>query len=210
MEYTNQKSVSDILKIIFSPTLLLLGLIGNIISIVIFSQKSMQKHTTFRYLSLLSVVDICALYVGFSQILFSVYFDIDIRLISEASCKIQSFLVYFFTHFSSILLTTMSIDRTISITLKLNNYSTPRTAVKFFILIGIVIFVFDSHLLFYTHLYEIKLPMDVHNDSADYLNECLSNLAGNNCTIRTNFTIKTCYAYINSSYFHWLVKYFPW
>lgn len=216
MDYeTNEKSTSDLLKKIFSPAVLLLGIIGNIISIVIFNQKSMRKHTTFRYLTLLSLVDICALYTGFSHIFFSVYFDIDIRLISETSCKIQSFLVYFFTHFSSILLTTMSIDRTISISVKLKSYSTPQTALKIFFLIGITIFVIDCHFLLFTHFYEFKLPTRDDLNFTEYVDEQMDYLSDSvvNFTEPINskpFTIKTCYAYLNSRYFHWLVNYFPW
>ena len=60
-----------------------------------------------------------------------VYFQVDIRLINEFSCKMHSFLVYFFTHCSSMLLASMSIDRTIAITIKqAKKFSTPQTAHK--------------------------------------------------------------------------------
>ena len=159
----DEKYYSDLLKKIFSPGLLILGLIGNITSLIIFSQKSMKKYTTFRYLFLLSIIDICSLYTGCSQIMLDVYFEIDIRLINEFSCKVQSFLVYFFTHLSSMLLAIMSIDRTITITFKLRTFSTPKTAVKLFLLISLVIFITDSHFLLFTHLYTLEIP--IGNDS---------------------------------------------
>ncbi len=102
---------SLILKKVFTPLLLSIGLIGNIFSILIFNKKSMKKYTTFCYLKLISIIDIFALVIGCGHILFNVYFEIDLRLINEVSCKIQSFMVYFFTHFSSMLLASMSIDR---------------------------------------------------------------------------------------------------
>ena len=108
---TYEKDTSDLLKKVFTPFLLVFGLLGNTMSIIIFSNKSMRKFTTFRYLKLISIVDIFCLLTGCLHIMLNVYFGIDFRLINELTCKIQSFLVYFFTHFSSMLLAVMSIDR---------------------------------------------------------------------------------------------------
>ena len=128
---SDDKTASDLIKKIFTPILLSLGLVGNIISIIIFIRESMKKYTTFRYLTLLSVLDLCVLYTGCGQILLDVYFKIDIRLLNEFTCKMHSFLVYFFTHFSSMLLASMSIDRTIAISIKKGKtFSTPKTAHK--------------------------------------------------------------------------------
>lgn len=107
----SEKETSDLIKKLVTPFLLVLGLTGNTISIIIFSCKSMKNYTTFRFLTLISILDICCLYTGCTQIMISVYYGIDFRLLNEVSCKIQSFLVYFFTHFSSMLLAAMSIDR---------------------------------------------------------------------------------------------------
>jgi hypothetical protein len=115
MDLTEEQNISYLLKKIFTPLLLIVGLIGNSFSIVIFNRKCMRKYTTFRYLKLLSIIDICCLYIGCGQIMFEVYFDIDLRLINQFTCKTQSFLVYFFTHFSSMLLAAMSIDRYICV-----------------------------------------------------------------------------------------------
>ena len=231
---TEQKQTSDVLKKIFSPAFLCLGLIGNIISIVIFNQKSMKKYTTFRYLTLLSIIDICALYIGFAHIMLNVYFDVDIRLINEASCKIQSFLVYFFTHFSSALLAVMSIDRTISITFKLKKFSTPKTALKHFFTIGTIIFFIDLHFLLFTHLYDLEIPAQNHSDTqdsdflklnsscnskiptffahtSDYIDDQMNSNCSRGSAYKLNeLTIKICYAYLNTYYFHYLANYFPW
>ena len=100
----DNNEASDLLNKIFTPLLLCLGTFGNIISIKIFCKNSMKKYTTFRYLTLLSVIDLCTLYTGCGQIFLNVFFGIDVRSINHFTCKIQSFLVYFFTHFSSVLL----------------------------------------------------------------------------------------------------------
>ena len=86
--YLKDKQASDLIKKIFTPILLCLGLYGNTMSMVIFNKDSMKKHSTFRYLTLLSILDLCVLYTGCGQILLDVYFEIDIRSLNELSCKV--------------------------------------------------------------------------------------------------------------------------
>jgi len=145
--YFSDKQASDLIKKIFTPILLCLGLFGNTMSMVIFNKDSLKKHSTFRYLTLLSILDLCVLFSGCGQILLDVYFEIDIRSLNELSCKVvfsyfffhkilssyfksfiffkmHSFLVYFFTHFSSMLLAIMSIDRAFAILSKKGEFFT--------------------------------------------------------------------------------------
>ena len=212
----DQKHVSDLLKMFFSPMLLLFGLAGNIISIAIFRASSMKKHATFRYLTLLSIIDVCSLYIGCTQITLEVYFGVNVRLLSELSCRVHSFLVYFFTHFSSILLACMSIDRTVAIMLKTKKISTPQTAVKIFFILSFIIFAMNLHFLVFTHLYEIDL-FDEDNSATISLVEPKVNVSvsanmqssGSQLNI-THLTLKVCYAYLNTNYFSYLATYFPW
>ena len=69
---TENKVLSDIFKKIFMPALLFIGTFGNIISIIIFSKKSMKEYSTFQYLTLLSIVDSFVLFTGCSQIILEV------------------------------------------------------------------------------------------------------------------------------------------
>ena len=200
----DEKYLSDVLKKIFTPILLSLGLIGNITSITIFRKKSMKNFTTFRYLTLLSFLDICSLYIGCAQIMLDVYFDIDFRLINEVSCRIQSFLVYFFTHFSSMLLACMSIDRTVAISFKSAKASTPKSAVNTFFVLGTILLVINFHFLIFTHLFDYNIILQTENDTSDYIK-----INRTNQTIGFK-TVKICYAYIDTKYFDFLVNYFPW
>ena len=213
----DQKHVSDLLKMFFSPILLLFGLIGNIISIVIFRASSMKKHATFRYLTLLSIVDVCTLYIGCTQIALEVYFGVNVRLISELSCRVHSFLVYFFTHFSSILLACMSIDRTVAILLRTKKISTPQTAVKIFFILSFVIFAMNLHFLVFTHLYEIDLFDEDYSATFSLIEQSKANASIDADTLNdnsprniTHLTLKVCYAYLNTNYFLYLATYFPW
>lgn len=192
----DDKEKSDLLKKIFTPILIILGTFGNLISIKIFSKEPMKKYSTFRFLILISFIDICSLYTGCGQIFLEVYFSFDLRSVNDTFCKLNSFVVYFFTHYSSMLLAAMSIDRTIF--LSKNNQAavtSTRTTNKIFILLGIILALVNSHFLFFTQLNEYDVP------SKDVLTTPNSN---------ESQTIKLCYGEINSVYFYYISTIFPW
>ena len=211
-EYFTDKQASDMLKKIFTPILLSLGLFGNIISMIIFNKPSMKKHSTFRYLTLLSVLDLSVLYTGCGQILLDVFFQIDVRSFSQITCKMHSFLVYFFTHFSSMLLAIMSIDRTVAILSKKGNkLSTPESALRIFYILGSIIAFINAHFLIHINLYEYDVPLIDQNSTmffGSHLNPTIiSTTLQNNETI---IKIRFCYSQLNSTYFEYITEYFPW
>ena len=110
-----EKELCDTLKRIFTPVLLALGFVGNLMSIRIFSKAHMRSQTTFRYLTYLSLFDLAILYMGYGQTMLQVYARVDIRLLSHFMCKFHSFLVYVLSQSSSMILVCMSVDRTVSI-----------------------------------------------------------------------------------------------
>lgn len=169
MNRPDEKETSDLLKKIFTPTLLALGIIGNILSILIFSKRSLRKYTTFRYLTYLSIFDLCTLVTGYGHTLFHVYFNIDIRLVNEFSCKVHSFLVYFFTQSSSMILIFMSIDRTIVITTKFGSkISTVKTTQKLLIFLIVSVTLINFHFIVFAHLIDIPIYVVQKSDMANY------------------------------------------
>lgn len=185
------KQLSDLLKKIFIPILLFTGLFGNAISIMIFNKKSMKKYSTFQYLTLLSILDLCVLYTGCSQILLEVYYDVDIRLQNQFFCKIHSFLVYFFTHYSSMLMALMSIDRTLAIlSIGMTKFNSNfRTPFKLFIILGFCIALINCHFILFTKLNYQLIEHNITNSSMN---------------------MKFCYGSINSAYFVFLTDVYPW
>ena len=115
MASKQEKELSDALKRVLTPSLLLLGVTGNLMSIRIFTRSSLHRQTTFRYLTYLSLFDLLALVCGYGQTMIQVYTSVDIRLLSDVMCKAHSFLVYVFSQSSSLVLVSMSVDRTLLI-----------------------------------------------------------------------------------------------
>ena len=112
----DEKELCDLLKKILAPILLVLGITGNLISIYIFStNKSMRRQITFRYLIYLSILDLLELTFGYGHTAILVYTNVDVRLVNNFLCKAHSFLVYFLSHSSSLVLVYMSVDRELCI-----------------------------------------------------------------------------------------------
>jgi len=208
---SEEKELSDTLKRIFTPLLLSLGFMGNLISIIIFLKPSMRRHTTFRYLTFLSVFDLFALLTGYGQIFFIVYFKVGLRLISSLTCKVHSFLVYFFTHSPTIVLALMSIDRALVITTQsdsVSKLSTPQLVNKFILIASILVALVNSHFLVFTQLVEFS---SVNSTDGSLLNDSYSALhsaqPNHNVTV---FHHKLCYAQPETDYYYFLIDYFPW
>ena len=110
-------SAADLVWIICSPILIVVGTVTNVLSIIVLTRKQMRKHTTMFYLTVLSVGDICVLFFGLFRIWTRVLLDIDYRNISEFMCKMQAFLSYFLLQFTSWTLVAVTVDRYISVCL---------------------------------------------------------------------------------------------
>jgi hypothetical protein len=93
--------------------MIIFGIFGNILNFIVFSRRSMRTTSTFRFLFYLTFADFLVLIVCSSDTLLSYGFEIEIRLYSLVVCRVHTFLTYFLTHLSSIILMVVSIERAI-------------------------------------------------------------------------------------------------
>ena len=110
--YAEYKAAQSIWKIV-SPILLVLGTLGNILSIIVLCRKNVRKSTTSVYLTVLAISDIMFLYSGLLRQWILATFDVDIRKTSEFVCKVNFFLVYYFADLSAWLLTALTFERVV-------------------------------------------------------------------------------------------------
>ena len=75
---------------ILSPMLLLVGILGNCVSFVVWSRKRMRVTNSSVYLRILAVVDTCVLLIATLRELISHTTDVDIQEINDISCRIHS------------------------------------------------------------------------------------------------------------------------
>ena len=100
-------------KIIMLIIILSIGIIGNVLNMIVFSQKKMRQETTFRFLLYLSIFDILVLIFGIKDLLIKQLYDFDPKSISNFVCKVDSFLNYSLTHIANFILTAVSLHRAI-------------------------------------------------------------------------------------------------
>ncbi|CAF1220002.1 unnamed protein product [Rotaria sp. Silwood1] len=135
----------------FALICLFIGSIGNSLSFIVFTQKQLRTHSTFRYLAYLSIVDLIVLYLGLGNIILRDYFLFDIREQNLFLCKFHTFLTYVTTHLSSWILTIVSIDRAIACTVvQLNKrFCRAKSADRIFLTMCLTILLLNSHILLF-------------------------------------------------------------
>ena len=91
---------------------ILFGTIGNLLTLLVLCKQRMRKHSTFTYLTILSLCDTLVLYFGLFRdyLVYKYKYDIDGDLI----CKFHVFFFYFVLHMASWLLVAVNIDRLIA------------------------------------------------------------------------------------------------
>ena len=155
----------------FAFICLFIGSIGNSLSFIVFTQKQLRTHSTFRYLAYLSVIDLIVLYLGLGNLILRDYFLFDLREHNLFLCKFHTFLTYVTTHLSSWILTVVSIDRAIACTyVQLNKrFCRPKSADRIFLFMCIIISLINSHILLFmgskqTIIYSSINNITIHKD----------------------------------------------
>jgi hypothetical protein len=100
----------------FTPIILVVGFIGNLLSFYVFTRPGIRDFSVFRILAYLSIVDFFYLIVGCSHLIGISYFDYDFRNYSDLVCAFHSFLTLFLSHSSSNILALVSVHRCVTLT----------------------------------------------------------------------------------------------
>jgi hypothetical protein len=151
MEYFHPK-FPRFLNIVF----LVIGNFGNILSLIVFLSKSMRNNSVFTYFAVLSIVDFFVITLGLGDAILLSYFKIVVRNESIISCRLHTFLTYVFTHLSSFILASVSIDRAIALnSINLSRiYCKTQTAYKVILINIAIVVIINCHSLFFMGTYE--------------------------------------------------------
>ena len=134
--------------ILCSPVIIVIGTVGNSLSIATLSRKDMRNLTSAFYFIVLAIADLLALYVGFiPQFLKTFTGCHPIRDLSQVTCKVHIFLVYFLGQFSSWILVSVAAERFISVwfPLKSKHYCSRKIALIALCVIAACLMIADSH-----------------------------------------------------------------
>ncbi|WAR24765.1 NMUR1-like protein, partial [Mya arenaria] len=139
----------NILKTI-PPILLTFGTIGNLLTILVLSRKRSRFSSTATYLAALAVSDLLVLYSGLLRQWMKYMYDVDIRQLTVAGCKVNIFLVYFSTQCSSWLLVAVTCERFIGVWLphRVKQGCTQRTALLVIGVIVVCITLLNAHFFY--------------------------------------------------------------
>lgn len=160
----------------FALICLFIGSIGNSLSFIVFSQKQLRTHSTFRYLAYLSIVDLIVLYIGLGQLIIRDFFHIDIREQNLLLCKFHTFFTYVATHLSSWILTIVSIDRAVACTVvQLNKrFCRPKSADRIFLFMCGTIVLINIHILLFMGSKKVEIYHPIRNESISILRDVIS------------------------------------
>ena len=139
-----------------SISLLLIGTFGNLLSFAIFTKGILRKSSTFRYLALLSLMDLLVLYSGLLDLFLIIENNgqFSIRMLHPITCRLHTFITYWSQHSSSWILSFISVDRAIATNcIKFaRKFCTPRSADYIVGLILSLIALLNCHELIFLRL----------------------------------------------------------
>ena len=96
-------------KILFA-SVIVFGLIGNFLSILIYSKANIRKSLTFQLLLGLSMTDFVILLLCGIESSIEHQFEFDLRTFSLIACKFDTFLAYFLTQTRNFLSMAITIE----------------------------------------------------------------------------------------------------
>ncbi|OWF43784.1 growth hormone secretagogue receptor type 1-like [Mizuhopecten yessoensis] len=96
---------------VLSPLLFIVGIFGNTLSVIVLRRMRFWKKPSLFFLVPLAFTDTTVLCVGLSRYWVREMFDFDLRLISQAGCKINFFVLYISMQFSSWILVCFTFER---------------------------------------------------------------------------------------------------
>ncbi|KAK7116866.1 hypothetical protein V1264_002472 [Littorina saxatilis] len=148
MDYLNRTSLK--LWYVCPPILLVVGTLGNGMSIAVLSRKAMRRSNAAIYLIVLSVVDILVLYTGLLRQWLRFYYDFDVRNLGPFSCKIHTWLVYFTLDMSVWVLVALTFERLVSVYLphRVKKHCTSVTSFLTLGVIAVALLSVNSHFLY--------------------------------------------------------------
>ena len=143
---------------IYPILFMLVGTVGNLLSVYVVLRSKLRRHSTFIYLAFLSIIDLIVLYTFCVNFILHAWFNIDLQQVSLIACKIFSFSIYFFPQTSAWILTAVSLDRVFALTRGVRK--TRKIRLTYFILFSIfsILFLLNVQFFFYENTYRVSEP----------------------------------------------------
>ena len=93
------------------PFLIAFGTVGNCLSLIVLTRRSIRKSTTALFLTCLTISDLLVLFTGLLRHWLINLLEFDIRRVSEVVCKLHMWLVYSSLDFSAWMFILLTLER---------------------------------------------------------------------------------------------------
>ncbi|CAF0801448.1 unnamed protein product [Adineta steineri] len=151
--------------------LLIVGTFGNILSFIIFSHGTLRKSSTFRYLALVSLMDLLVLYSGLLDLFLTIEYDgtFSLRNVHPITCRLHTFITYWSQHSSSWILSMISVDRAVATNCIqfARKFCTPRSADYIVACILVIIALLNCHELMFLRIQDTD-PIELTTNTDQY------------------------------------------
>ena len=157
----------------FYLTSISFGLIGNLLSFLVFSRKQFNNTIFNVYFRLITITDSASVLTQLNYSL-KLGFNIDIKLISNLSCKLLDYFIYSSCPISSYILVYISFDRMLNVTcpneFKLRHNKLIQLSICLFIILFNLIYYLP--ILFYRKL-DIQSVFQNHTNQTELIRKCI-------------------------------------
>jgi hypothetical protein len=129
-------------------TIFVIGVIGNLLSVLVFSRSSLRHRSCAVYFLALAITDIASLCASFIDTVLPSYNNVTLTVKSLFICKLNPLMVYFTTDLSNFLLAVASLDRAVSIQcpLRSKRFCRARNAIYIIIAMSIIFLLINGHI----------------------------------------------------------------
>ena len=129
-------------------SIFIIGVIGNFLSVLVFSRSSLRHRSCAVYFLALAITDIASLFASFVDTVLPSYNNLALTTKSLFICKMNPLMIYFTTDLSNFLLAVASIDRAVSIQcpIKSKKFCRARIAIYIIILMSIIFLIINGHI----------------------------------------------------------------
>ena len=139
-----------------SPIIIVVGTVGNTLSILVMLRKRFRHTTMCFYLIALAIADTCVLYTSLLLTSLQVYLSTEFLLRSDTLCKTLNFLTHYISHIASWIIVCLTSERFVAVIFphycKIL-FTQARAAIVLAFII-LILLVFDSHFFWTHHLQE--------------------------------------------------------
>ena len=143
----------------FLPLFFIVGVPGNVLSLVVLSRKRMRNTTTSVYLRLLAIVDTLVILTSASRDVAWYFGYIKVKDMSEFACKFYLYMNPNCIALSWCLLPIITIDRFIHVRYPIwaKDHCTRKTSVVTFLVLSFIIFAIHVHRLAFFSVHEVRV-----------------------------------------------------